>query len=146
MVSYTVSPAEVMRKSKVVAVVGASTSPEKEAFTVPLYLKEHGYTIIPVNPSADTVHGLRAYHSLAGLPSEVAGSIEVVEVFRPSDELPEIARQVAEMKKRTKKTSVFWSQLGLESEEAKRILKKSEVPYVMGVCMRTQHQLLGGVR
>jgi len=48
------------------------------------------------------------------------------------------------LKKRTKKTPVFWAQLGLENEEAKRILKKDGVPYVMDVCMRTQHQLLGG--
>jgi len=146
MVSYTVSPDEVLRKSKVVAVVGASKNPEKEAFTVPLYLKEHGYTIVPVNPTADVVHGLKVYPSLGELPPEVAASVEVVEVFRPSEELPEIARQVAGMKKRTKKTPVLWAQLGLESKEAKQILEENGVPYVMDVCMRTQHQLAGSAR
>lgn len=144
MVSYTVAPNEVLKRSKVVAVVGASKNPEKEANTVPLYLMQHGYTVIPVNPTADIINGLKAYPSLADLPPELAARVEVVEIFRPSEELPEIAHQVVEMKKRTKKTPVFWAQLGLESEEAKRILKKSGVPYVMGVCMRTQHQLLGG--
>jgi len=145
MVSFTISPDEVIRKSRVVAVVGASKTPGKQAFTVPLYLLERGYTIIPVNPTAEVVHGLKAYPSLAELPPELAGRVEVVEVFRPSEELPEIARQVAEMKKRTKKTSVFWAQLGLESEEAKKILKENGIPYVMDACMRTQHQLSGGV-
>jgi predicted CoA-binding protein len=144
MVSYTVAPDEVLRKSKVVAVVGASKNPEKEASTVPLYLLQHGYTIIPVNPTADVIHGLKVYPSLAELPPDLAAKVEVVEVFRPSEELPEISRQVVEMKNRTKKTPVFWAQLGLESEDAKRILKEGGVPYVMGVCMRTQHQLLGG--
>ncbi|MGP8124496.1 MAG: CoA-binding protein [Nitrososphaerales archaeon] len=143
MVSHTVSPHEVMKKARVVAVVGASKNPEKEAFNVPLYLMKHGFAIIPVNPTADIVHGLKVYPSLAELPADLAGSVEVVEVFRPSEELPEIARQVAEMKKKTKKTPIFWAQLGLENEEAKRILKESGVPYVMNACMRTEHQLLG---
>jgi hypothetical protein len=145
MVDCTIEPDEVLEHSKVVAVVGASKNPEKEANTVPLYLMQHGYTVVPVNPTADTIHGLKAYPSLARLPPELAARVEVVEVFRPSEELPEIARQVVELKKRTKKTPVFWAQLGLENEEAKRILKKGGVRYVMDACMRTQHQLLGGV-
>jgi hypothetical protein len=144
MVSCTVSPDDVIRRAKVVAVVGASKNPEKEAFTVPQYLLQHGYTIIPVNPTADIVHGLKVYSSLTELPPELAGSVEVVEVFRPSEELPEVARQVAKMKKRMQKTPVFWAQLGLESEEAEKVLKENGIPYVMGVCMRTQHKLSGG--
>jgi predicted CoA-binding protein len=146
MVSCTVAPDEVLKQSQVVAVVGASKNPEKEANSVPLYLIQHGYTVIPVNPTADTIHGLKAYPSLAELPPELAARVEVVEVFRPSEQLPEIARQVVEMRKKTKKTLVFWAQLGLENEEAKRILKENDVPYVMGVCMRTQHQLLSGAQ
>jgi uncharacterized protein len=146
MVSCTVAPDEVLKQSHVVAVVGASKDPEKEANSVPLYLIQHGYTVIPVNPTADTIHGLKAYPSLAELPPELAARVEVVEVFRPSEQLPEIARQVVEMSKKTKKTLVFWAQLGLENEEAKRILKENGVPYVMGVCMRTQHQLLSGAQ
>lgn len=144
MVSCTVEPNEVLKQSKVVAVVGASKNPEKEANTVPLYLMQHGYVVVPVNPTADIIHGLRVYPSLAELPPELAAGVEVVEVFRPSEELAEIARQVVELGKRTKKVPVFWAQLGLENEEAKRILEKGGVPYVMDVCMRTQHQLLGG--
>lgn len=146
MVSYTVEPNEVLKQSKVVAIVGASKNPEKEANTVPLYLIQNGYTVVPVNPTADIIHGLKVYHSLAELPPELAARVEVVEVFRPSEELPEIARQVVELSKRTKKTPVFWAQLGLENEEAKRILKEGGVPYVMDLCMRTQHQLRGEVQ
>ena len=57
MPKFTVSPTEVMRKHGVIAVVGASKNPEKEAFTVPAYLQQHGYTIIPVNPTTNTVNG-----------------------------------------------------------------------------------------
>jgi len=92
MVSCTVEPNEVLKRSKVVAVVGASKNPTKEANTVPLYLIQHGYTVVPVNPTADIIHGLKGYPSLGELSLELATRVEVVEVFRPSEELPEIAR------------------------------------------------------
>jgi predicted CoA-binding protein len=143
MPKWTVRPSDVLRKYKVVAVVGASKTPDKEAFTVPLYLKEHGYVIIPVNPTADSIHGEKAYPTLADLPSDVAKTVDVVEVFRPSEELPSVAAQVVEMKNQTGRPFVFWSQLGLENEEAKRILATNGVDFVMSACMRTQHQMLG---
>ena len=144
MINWTVQPADVLRKYKVVAVVGASKNPEKEAFTVPLYMRQHGYTVIPINPTVDSINGVRAYPSIAEVPDEVAGTVEVVEVFRPSGELPDVARQVLEMKRRTGRPFVFWAQLGLENEDAKRILQSAGVEFVMNACMRTQHQLLGG--
>lgn len=146
MPKWSVSPADVMRKYKVIAVVGASKSPEKEAFTVPLYLKQHGYTVIPVNPTADSIHGEKAYPSLADIPPKIGSKVDVVEVFRPSEELPQVAAQVVAMKKRTGRPFVFWAQLGLENEEAKKTLSDAGIDFVMNACMRTQHQLLGGKR
>jgi len=136
MESSTVSPAEVMRRYRVIAVVGASKNPAKEAHTVPLYLKAEGYRLIPINPSADEILGEKAYPSLSGLPESLAKQVEVVEVFRPSEELPEVARQVVELRKQHQRPFVFWSQLGLENEEAKEILNGNGVPYVMNECMR----------
>jgi len=139
MASATVSPVEVMRANRVIAVVGASKNPEKEAHTVPAYLREHGYRVIPINPTADTIFGERAYPSLASLPDQLAKEVEVVEVFRPSGELPEVARQVVEMSKKHGRRYVFWSQTGLENDEAKAILSGGKVPYVMNACMRVVH-------
>jgi hypothetical protein len=144
MMNWTMQPADVLRKYKVVAVVGASKNPEKDAFTVPLYMRQHGYTVIPINPTADSINGVKAYPRLAEVPDEVAGTVEVVEVFRPSEELPDVARQVLEMKRRTGRPFVFWAQLGLENENAKRILQSAGIEFVMNACMRTHHQLLGG--
>ena len=140
---FTVKPIEVMRRYKVIAVVGASKNPEKEAYTVPAYLREHGYTIIPVNPTTDTVDGLKSYPSLDAIPVELAKKVDVVEVFRPSEELPEVARQVVKMKERTGRPFVFWAQLGLENEDSKRILSEAKVDYVMDKCMRVEHQMMG---
>lgn len=143
MPKFTVSPTEVMRKYKMIAVVGASKNPEKEAFTVPAFLQKHGYTIIPVNPTTSTVNGQKAYPSLADIPKELAEQVEVVEVFRPSEEFPEVARQVARMKEKTGRPFVFWGQLGLENEEAKSILADARVEYVMDKCMRVEYQFMG---
>jgi uncharacterized protein len=141
MVVGTVSPVEVLKKYRTIAVVGASKNPEKEAHSVPRYLKEQGYLIVPVNPSATEIFGETAYHSLADIPEDVGRTIDVVEVFRPSEELPEVALQVAEMKKRCGRPFVFWAQQGLESDEAKRILERNGIQYVMDACMRTVHQV-----
>jgi len=130
-----------LEKWRTIAVVGASKNPEKEAYSVPRYLKEHGYRIIPVNPTAAEIMGERAYPSLLELPDEVGRTVEVVEVFRPSDELPQVALQAAEMKRRYGRPFVFWAQQGLESDEAKRILDKSGIQYVMDACMKTVHQI-----
>jgi predicted CoA-binding protein len=141
MVTGTASPVEVLNKSKTIAVVGASKNPEKEAYSVPRYLKDHGYRIVPVNPTAGEIMGEKAYPSLLELPEDVARMIDVVEVFRPSDELPQVALQAVEMKRRYGRPFFFWAQQGLESEEAKRILEKDGIQYVMDACMRTVHQI-----
>lgn len=140
MAAGTISPIEALKKYKTIAVVGASRSQQKEAHSVPRYLKENGYQIIPVNPMATEIMGEKAYPSLLELPEETAKKVEMVEVFRPSDELPRVALQVVEMKKRYGRPYFFWAQLGLESEEAKRILEGNRIPYIMNSCMRTVHQ------
>src|SRR5438552_18689568 len=80
----TVSPREVLRKYKTIAVVGASKNPQKDAYTVPRFMKDHGYKIIPVNPTADEIVGEKAYPSLMDMPAQLASKVEIVDVFRPS--------------------------------------------------------------
>ncbi len=140
--SSTISPEEVLKKYKAIAVVGASKNPEKEAYKVPLYLKQHGYKIIPINPTADQVLDEKAYSSLLELPAELARQIDLVDVFRPSEELPQVAQQVIDMRKKYGRPFVFWAQLGLENEEAKRMLSKNNIPYVMNACTRVVHRLI----
>jgi uncharacterized protein len=134
--SSTVSPLQVMKSARTIAVVGASKNPEKEAHLVPAFLKEHGYRIIPVNPTAPEILGERTFPSLLAIPADVASHVDVVEVFRPSEELPEVARQVVELSRRSGKRYVFWAQSGLENDDAKRILGDADIPYVMNACMR----------
>src|SRR5271157_2919211 len=142
MTSVTVSPIEVMKACRVIAVVGASKNPEKEAHSVPAYLKDHGYRVIPINPTADQIFGEKAFPSLASMPEELANEVEVIEVFRPSEELPEVARQVVELAKKHHRSYVFWSQTGLENDQAKLMLGAVGVPFVMDACMRIVHTMV----
>ena len=142
MSKFTIEPSEVLRRANVVAVVGASKNPEKDAYSVPAYLRQHGYTVVPVNPTTDSIDGVKTYPSLAEIPDDLAGKVDVVDVFRPSEEFPEIAKQVAELKERIGRPLVFWGQLGLENEDAKKVLREAKVDYVMDRCMRTEHQML----
>jgi uncharacterized protein len=141
---FTIEPSSVLAKFKVIAVVGASKSPEKDAYTVPEFMQKRGYTIIPINPTADSVHGVKAYPTLDAIPEDLARKVEIVDVFRPSEEFPEVARKVAEMKKRTGRPFVFWGQLGLENEEAKKILSDAGVDYVMDRCLRVEERKMSG--
>jgi len=105
-------------------------------------MKEHGYRIIPVNPTADQILGEKAYPSLLDLPPDLARRVELVDIFRPSDELIQVAEQVVKMQKEYGRPFVYWAQLGLESEEAKKLLSKNNVLYVMNACVRVVHRRL----
>ncbi len=138
----TLSPHEVLKKYKIIAVVGASKNPDKEAYTVLQYMKEHGYQIIPINPTTDQILGEKAYPSLLDLPAELAKRIEIVDVFRPSEELPKVAQQAIDLRRKYGRPFVFWAQLGLENEEAKQMLSKNGISYVMNACLRVVHRTL----
>jgi len=134
--SSTVPPKNILKKYKTIAVVGASKNPAKDANSVPQFMKDHGYKIIPVNPTADEIVGEKVYASLADIPANIAATVDIVDVFRPSEELPDVAGQVIEMHRRSGRPFVFWAQLGLEDEEAKRLLSENKIDYVMNSCLR----------
>jgi uncharacterized protein len=117
-----------------IAVVGASENPEKAAFSIPRLLQRLGYRIVPVNPRGGEIHGERVYRSL----DEVDVPVDVVDVFRPADETPEIARQAMKVGAR-----VLWLQEGIVSEEAARIAREGGLTPVMGICMGHTARRLG---
>lgn len=117
-----------------IAVVGASTTPGKAAHNIPKYLKEQGYDIIPVNPTADEVLGEPAYDSLADVPD----GIDIVDVFRPSDEVAGIADAVLARDD----VRVVWLQLGIHDDEAVARLEADGRLVVQDRCMKPTHQSL----
>lgn len=126
-------PVAVLRASKRIAVVGASATPGKDAHEIPKHLAEHGYEILPVNPTAPEVFGIKAYRSLADVP----GPIDLVNVFRPASEAPDIARQAVAVGAKG-----LWLQSGLESDEAAAIAKAGGLSYVENACVRVVARML----
>lgn len=120
-------------ESRVIAVVGASPDPSKRAHVVPSYLQDVGYRIVPVNPHREEVLGEPSYPTLIDIPEPV----DVVEVFRPGDEAPEIAQQAAAIG-----ANVLWLQLGIVSEEAARIAQDAGMTFVSDLCMGAVHAVL----
>lgn len=121
-------------RSSTIAVVGASENPEKAAFAIPRQLQRLGYRIAPVNPKGGEIHGERVYRSL----DEVDVPVDVVDVFRPAEETPGIARQAVELG-----AKVLWLQEGIVSEEAARIAREGGLTAVMGICMGHTARRLG---
>ncbi|MGZ4119514.1 MAG: CoA-binding protein [Actinomycetota bacterium] len=120
--------------TKTIAVVGASTDPKKAAHNIPAYLQTQGYKIIPVNPRGGEIFGETVRTSLA----EIDGPIDVVDVFRPSEETPQVARDAV-----AANAKVLWLQAGIESDEAERIAREGGLQVVMDLCMGATHRRLG---
>jgi uncharacterized protein len=124
---------EIYDRVKTIAVVGASNNPTKPAYSIPRYLKGEGFTIIPVNPNEKEVQGEPAFHSL----EEIGQPVDAVDVFRPSEETPDIARSAA-----TIGAKVLWLQEGIHSDEAERIARESGLTFVSNRCMGETHWML----
>jgi uncharacterized protein len=119
---------------KNIAVVGMSKTEGKAANYVPRYLLEQGYNVIPVNPTAPEIMGKKSYP----LVSSVRESVDIVDVFRPSEDVPAVVRDA--LKKEGIK--VIWMQEGIYSEEAERMAKEKGVAVVYNRCMMAEHTRL----
>ncbi|BAN90509.1 CoA-binding protein [Aeropyrum camini] len=137
-------PFEVLKTARVVAVVGASRNPEKDAYKVPEYLNKAGYRIIPVNPSAEEILGEKAYPSLDDIPDEIAREVDVVDVFRPPREALAVAEQAVRLARRTGRRIVVWFQKGTASEEAVKKLLEEGLDVVVDRCMMEEHRRMTG--
>jgi predicted CoA-binding protein len=117
--------AEILTAATTIAVVGASRDPSKAGGSVPAGLQRRGFRIIPINPFAETLFGEKVYRSLLDVP----GPIDVVDVFRPAEDTPEIARQAAAVG-----AKALWLQLDIRSPEARRIAEEAGMDYVEDEC------------
>jgi predicted CoA-binding protein len=119
------TPEQVLRGARTIAVVGASRDPGKPGGSVPYGLQHRGFRIIPVNPFADELFGERAYRTLAEIPEPV----DLVDVFRPAADAPDIARQAAAIG-----AKALWLQLDIRSADARAIAEAAGMDYVEDAC------------
>ena len=119
---------------KKVAVIGMSKNPSKAAHYVPRYLSENGFDVTPVNPSADQILGKKCYDSI----SDIDEDVEIVDVFRPSEQISLIIHECIE-----KKPKVIWLQEGIHDFESEELARKAGILVVFNRCMLAEHRRLG---
>ena len=135
---------EILRNTKTIAMIGVSSEKKgedrknlkrKPANVVMKYMQDFGYKVYPVNPFAvgETINGEKVYESLESIDDK----IDLVDVFRPSNETPGIAKETVE-----KKSTVLWLQYGIQNDEAKKIAEENKIQYVSNRCIKQEYQKL----
>jgi predicted CoA-binding protein len=128
---------DILLSTKTIASVGLSGNQEKESYWIASYLKDQGYRIIPVNPTAPEILGEKAYPDLESVPEK----IDVVQVFRRPEDVPPVVE--AAIKAGAK---VVWMQEGIVNEEAAQKAREAGLQVVMDACMRATHRRLIGAK
>ncbi len=124
---------QILTRYDTITVVGASAAAEKAAHSVPAHMQRHGWRIIPVNPHAVEILGEPVYRRLAAIPEQVG----LVDVFRPSADTPDIARQAV-----AAGASALWLQLGIVSAQARAIAEAAGLLYVEDRCLIIEQRRL----
>jgi predicted CoA-binding protein len=126
---------DILLSTKTIASVGLSSNTEKESYWIASYLKEQGYHVIPVNPTATEIFGEKAYPDLESVPEK----IDVVQVFRKPQDVPPIVDDAIKVG-----AKVVWMQEGIVNEEAAQKARQAGLQVVMDACMRATHRRLIG--
>ena len=126
---------ELFISSRVIALVGASNNKEKDSNKVMKFLQRAGYKVIPINPTCinNFIHGEKVYGSLL----DIEQKIDIVDVFRPSEEAEEIANQTIKVG-----ASVLWLQLDIQSEKARDIVMNNKIYYIANKCTKIEFERL----
>jgi hypothetical protein len=118
---------------KTIAVIGMSKNSSKAAHYVPKYLIDHGYDVTPVNPNADIILEKQCYDSI----SEIKGHVDIIDVFRPSDQISSIIHDCI-----AKKPKVIWLQEGIHDFESEELARQAGITVIFNRCMLAEHQRL----
>lgn len=124
---------KVLDESKTIAILGLSPKPQRDSNMVGKYMKDHGFTIIPVRPAQTEVLGEKAYATL----DDVKTSVDIVNAFRSSDQIMPHAEEAIR-----NGAKVFWMQLGIENEEAAKVLTEAGIDVIMNKCIKVEHDVL----
>lgn len=127
----------VLASSRIIAVVGLSAQWFRPSYFAAKYMQDHGYTIIPVNPSYQQVLGQQCYPDLQSIP----GRVDMVDCFRKPADIPPIAAAAV-----AKGARVLWMQLGIRNDAAANVALDAGLDVVMDRCVKIEHaRILGGL-
>ena len=127
------SIADILRNSRTIAVVGLSTDPSRDSYSVSAYMHRAGYRIIPVNPEVDEVLGEKAYPTVESIPEPV----DIVNIFRRPENVPPVVDDAI-----AAGAKVVWMQTGIWHHAAAEKARAAGLEVVMDLCIRTEHQRL----
>ncbi len=124
---------EILSKFKSIAMVGVSKDPKKTSTIVMKYMQDYGFKIYPVNPSAEgeTILGEKVYAKI----TDINESVDIVDVFRPSKEVYEIAKDSVKIG-----AKVLWLQLGIRDENSKKLIEDNKMQYIQNKCTKMEYQ------
>ena len=124
---------EILSKYKSIAMIGVSNDPTKASTIVMKYMQKYGFKVFPVNPKAkgQKILGEEVYEKI----TDIKDTVDIVDVFRPSKEVLDIAKDTVSIK-----AKVLWLQLGIKSEEAKKIVEENKIEYVEDKCTKMEYQ------
>ena len=124
---------EILKKYKSIAMIGVSNDPTKASTIVMKYMQKYGFKVFPVNPKAkgQKILGEEVFEKI----TDIKDSVDIVDVFRPSKEALDIAKDTVGIK-----AKVLWLQLGIKSEEAKKIVEDNKIEYVEDKCTKMEYQ------
>ena len=124
---------DILSKYKNIALIGASKDLTKTSTVVMKYLQEHGFKVYPVNPSlkGEQLLGERVFEKI----SDIQSPVDIVDVFRPSNEAIKIAQETIDVK-----AKVFWLQLDIKSNEAKKIIEENNIIYIDNKCTKVEFE------
>jgi hypothetical protein len=121
---------DILANANTIAILGLSPKPERDSNMVARYLKDQGYTIIPVRPAQDEILGEKAYASL----DDIKEPVDIVDVFRNPAQIVPHAHEAIRLKPK-----VFWMQLNIENHEAAELLTAAGIDVVMDRCIKVDH-------
>jgi predicted CoA-binding protein len=124
----------ILRQARTIAMVGASSNPDRPSHGVMKMLQGAGYRVIPVNPNESSILGEKAYASLSDIPEK----IDIVDVFRRAESTPPVADEAVKIG-----AKVLWLQLGIVNEEAAAKARAGGLAVVMDACIAVVHRQLG---
>ena len=124
---------EILNKYKSIAMIGVSNDPTKASTIVMKYMQKYGFKVFPVNPKAkgQKILGEEVFEKI----TDIKDSVDIVDVFRPSKEALDIAKDTVSIK-----AKVLWLQLGIKSEEAKKLMEKNNIRYIENKCTKMEYQ------
>ena len=127
----------ILKNSKIILIIGLSRDNNKDSNIIAQYLLKNNYQIIGINPNSNRISNIKCYKELKMMSKNQLKNIDIINIFRPSNELINIIKQIIQLKELRK--SVIWSQMGILDKRAEESAIKNNMKIIMNKCIKIEH-------